>query len=200
MPHGSPPTGRRTATSPALRRCLVGGAVTAVLALAGCGVHGEATSVGSAARTVGHTAPATRQASAVASVGNGPQVAFGSPYVVDNVAVLISTPTTFTPSGVPATSDGSDIRRAVRCTVSLTNNTTRPLNAHGVEITGLVGGAQVGQVYDRDVQTVTADVPAGGTTSFPVAFNVPTATTRLTVRIAPESMTSNGTVRYTGNV
>jgi hypothetical protein len=207
MPIGSPSTTRHTASSTTRTVVAVTGVVVGVLALAAWGVtsalRGPTPSDAGAAPAT-HTAPARPVPAATplpaTTAQDGPVVAFGNPYVVDNVDVVVSTPTRFTPTEVAATSDGSDIQRAVRCTVTLTNDTSRPLNAQGISVEGLVNGTQVGQVYDRDIPNLTADIGAGATTTFPIAFNVPSAASRLVIQIAPESMTSTGSVYYAGTV
>lgn len=151
------------------------------------------------APTLPHTT-APRPVAATTQVPDGTQVPFGSTYVVDNVNVLVSQPERFTPTSVASTTDGSAIQRAMRFTVTLTNNTSRPLNAHGISVVGQVDGSQVGQVVDRNIQDLTDDIAAGATVSYTVAFNLPAATSRMTIQISPESMTSTGKIYYTGTV
>jgi hypothetical protein len=119
MPLGTPSTTRHAAASSSTTRTVVAvtGLVVGVLTLAAWGVttalRGPNASDAGAQRAT-HAAPArpvpaATPLPAATTAQDGPQVAFGNPNVVDNVDVLVSSPTRFTPTPVAATSDGSGI-------------------------------------------------------------------------------------------
>jgi hypothetical protein len=130
----------------------------------------------------------------------GPQLSIGQTYQMDNIAVRLTGPHDYTPSSMASSSDGAAIRRAVRFTVTITNNTGAALNANGVDIEGIVGGLTVGHIYDTDIQGLAEDIQPGQTVTFPVAFNVPTAPTPLVLQVSPQSMSSTDKIFYLGTV
>jgi hypothetical protein len=146
----------------------------------------------SADRTAAPPPPPTTAALA------GPQLAFGQTYTVDNVTVRLTGPHQYTPSPMATSSDGSPVQRAAKFTVTITNNTTLPLIANGVDIEAIVRGQTVGHVYDTDIQALAQDIQPGQTVTFPVAFNMPAAPTPLVLQVNPQSMTSTDKIYYLG--
>jgi hypothetical protein len=128
----------------------------------------------------------------------GPQLAFGQTYQVDNVTVRLTGPHNYTPSPMASSSDGAPVQRAAKFTVTITNNTSVPLNASGVDVEGIVHGLTVGHVYDTDIAALAQDIQPGQTVTFPVAFNVPAAPTQLVLQVNPQSMTSTDKIYYLG--
>lgn len=131
---------------------------------------------------------------------DGPQAAIGQTYQIGNVKVRLTGPNPYAPSAAAATSDGNAIERAVRFSATVTNNTSGPLLANGVEFDGFVNGDMVGHVTDTTILGLTTDIQPGQTVTFPVAFNVPMAPTRLVIRVNPQSMNSTDRVYYAGTV
>jgi hypothetical protein len=130
----------------------------------------------------------------------GPQLVFGQTYQLDNVSIRLTGPHDYTPSPIASSSDGAPIQRAVRFTVTITNNTSAALNANGVDIEGIVRGLAVGRVYDTDIQGLAEDIQPGRAVTFPVAFNVPAAPTPLVLQVDPQSMSSTDKIFYLGTV
>ncbi len=130
----------------------------------------------------------------------GPQLAIGQTYQMDNVTVRLTGPHDYKPSPMASSSDGTNIRRAVKFTVTITNDTGAALNANGVDIQGIVGGLTVGHVYDMDIDGLAEDIQPGQTVTFPVAFNLPTAPTPLVLQVSPQSMSSTDKIFYLGTV
>jgi hypothetical protein len=141
----------------------------------------------------------------------GPQMPFGATYTVDNVVVTLTGPIKYTPSAMASAADGSPVLRPVIFMVRLNNQTREPLNATGIDITAFLGGdgigqddtgatagAQLGRVFDVDIPLQGLDVPAGQISTFPVAFNLPSAPTRIAIRVAPQAMSSTSEVYYIG--
>ncbi|HEX4704050.1 MAG TPA: hypothetical protein VH352_18125 [Pseudonocardiaceae bacterium] len=185
----------------------VGGVVALVLGIWGVtdvvrGMHHTSALAGSPVRVL-NPAPdktAAPPAAPTTTPLGGPVIAIGTTYQLDNVTVRITGPDRFTPSQLAASSDGMTVQRAVQFTATVTNNTNAPLNANGVDIEGIVAGQTVGHVYDQDIRGVTQDIQPGQTITFPVAFNVPTATVPLLIEVNPQSMTSTDKVYYQGTV
>jgi vacuolar-type H+-ATPase subunit I/STV1 len=130
----------------------------------------------------------------------GPIVAVGQNYQLDNVTVRLTGPDQYTPSGMAAVSDGSEIRHAVEFTATITNNTSAALLASGVGIEGIVGGATVGHIYDQTINGLTQDIQPGQTVSYPVAFNVPPTSTPMLIQVSPQSQSSTDKVFYQATV
>jgi hypothetical protein len=131
---------------------------------------------------------------------DGPQLSIGQTYQMDNITVRLTGPHDYTPAPMASSSDGAAIQRAVKFTMTITDNTNAALNANGVDIEGIVRGLAVGRVYDTDIQGLAEDIQPGRAVTFPVAFNVPAAPTPLVLQVDPQSMSSTDKIFYLGTV
>jgi len=129
---------------------------------------------------------------------SGPLNAFGTGMTVDGLTVTVSRPETYTPQGVAGAVDGSTIVRAVKFTVTITNDTASTLNAVGINVQGLTGDQIAQRVYDSMITAPPDDVPPGDTITFPAALSVPAAATPLTVLVTPNSLNSTDQADFAG--
>ena len=171
----------------------IGGGLAALAivgAASGCGsskTSGSATDTSSASSTgsTSGTAPvATSSASAVAATGNGP-FAFGKTYSTGTETITVAAPTKFTPSTDAVGYTAGD--EAFYLTVTVGNTGAQPLDVSTLEVTATVGSAGAKAVNIIDTGTAAlgtgyglatpfvAAVPAGGTSTGEVAFDVPAA-------------------------
>lgn len=135
---------------------------------------------------------------AAVPVINGPLNRFGTTTTVDGISVRLSEPRDYTPSVGASTTDGSRIQRAVRFTLTLSNNSDRSLSAVGVNIEGVAGNRAVPRVYDNEIGALPSDVAAGATVTLDIALSVPPDRGPLTVIVQPAAMTSNDEVFFAG--